>query len=327
MNKIVRGNPGNNIEIKEAEDRYQLVLPCDVKDFRQFVSGLLGKPQEERGSVDGCFHAEPKDISNIFHLVNQRVTRQNEGSLIHFSVKVLYDNGTSVTHNTVEHFESYYPTSQTTPKEVVLSFTYLIKFQNKEVPEKQEIEVIISINEHRLHESDAWLSGGLFEYRINHTDRTWSSDIANVLKNHATTFMDKHSSLWKWIKRHDDEVFEYTFWIVLFGFSSYWYISTRETFFLQPRNELDVQRFLEHIVTFGYVGLSLIAFTKIIEKIAAYRFFIRKSSFITLVDKDYERMKKQRARDFRIMLAYIFAWFVNVSAGVVASYIYASTLS
>lgn len=303
------------------------MLPCDVKDFRQFVSGLLGKPQEELGRSDGHFHVEPKDISNIFHLVNQRVAQQNEGSLIHLSITVLYDNGTSITHNSVEQFESYYPTSQTVPKEVVLSFTYLIKFQTKDAPEKQEIEVVLSTDDNRLHQSDAWLAGGLFEYRIHHTDRTWSSDIANVLSNHSSTFMDKQSAFTKWVKRHTDEIFEITFWIVLASFSTYWYLSTKNTFFSDNATSLNALMLTEHLVTISFLGIVLVTFLKVVEKVAEYTFYIRTTSFITLIDRDYETMKKKKATDFNKKAICCIAWVLNVIAGIAATAIYNATLS
>ncbi len=58
MKDILPEGEKGKVEVHQAEEQYQLVLPCDVKDFKQFVSGLLGKPQEERGRVIGGFHVE-----------------------------------------------------------------------------------------------------------------------------------------------------------------------------------------------------------------------------------------------------------------------------
>lgn len=325
MNELIDENDDGKLEVQTSEEKYQIVLPCDVKDFRTFVSGLLGKPQLEKGKIEGSFHVEPKHISNIFHLINQRVTQQNDGSIIHFSIEVLYDNGTSVSHNNTAHFESYYPTSDTHPIEIVLSFTYLIKFKNKEAPEKQEITVVISSDRDRLHSSEAWLAGGLFEYRISHTDKTWSSDIANVLKNHASNFIDEHKGIIKFLTRYDDDIFEYTFWIVLLGYCTYWYNSVKSKFFSETETNLDLSNLAEHTINFAYIFFTLIVFTKIIEKIAAYRFFIRRMSFITLIDKDYDKMRKAKSKSWWKMTGYFVSLLLNVCAGVVASYIYGIT--
>ena len=322
MTDIVNGEFSDRVEVKNSEEQYQLILPCDVKDFSQFVSGLLGKPQEEKGKVIGDFQVEPKNISNIFHLINQRVVHQNDGSLMNFTIEVLYDNGTSITHKDVTTFESFYPTSDATPKEIVISFTYLIKFKNKIAPEKQDIEVVISTEQNRLRGTGAWISGGVFEYRINHTDRTWSADIANVLKNHADNFVNKTTWFMKFIARNDDDIFEYVFWAVIFCFCTYWYGSINSLYFNENTSLFENKVFLQHMVNFVYVLISLVVFTKIIEKIAAFRFFVRKLSFITLVDKDYEKMNKKKSGIFWRMLGYFLSLLLNIGAGIVASYVY-----
>lgn len=326
MDSVIEKKPFTIVH-QQVEDQYQLVLPCDTKDFNQFISSLLGKPQEERRTIEGCFHVQPKDISNIYHLINQRVTQQNEGALAYLGIKVLYCNGTSITHKSVESFESYYPTSNTTPTEVVMSFTYLIKFQNKQTPEKQEVEVVFSVDERRLHETTAWMAGGIFEYRILNTDRTWSADIANVLTNHSSSFIDKHSGFWKWIRRNNGEVFEYTFWAVLFGFCSYLFFTTMELFFTEGAGHFNYVLFSKHVITIAYLSISLVAFLKIIEKFATYSLYIRKRSFITLIDKDYDEMKKKQKKDFETLALFVGAWLLNVSSGIAASIIYSGTLS
>lgn len=327
MKDITNMNDAGRMELHHSNEKYQLILPCEVKDFTEFISNLLGKPQEEKGKIEGDFHVEPKYISNIYHLINQRVTQQNDGSLINFTIAVLYDNGTSILHKNVNDFESYYPTSDTTPIEIVISFTYLIKFSNKSVPEKQEIEVIISTEDDRLHRNGAWISGGLIEYRINHTDRTWASDISNVIKNHASNFVNKTSWFTKMMAQYDDDVFEYSFWLILFSFCSYWYFSTKSLFFSDAEKSININIFYDHILTFSYILCSLVVFIKIISKVAEYKFFIRKSSYITLIDKDYDKMQKRKRKLFVRMTGYITAFILNVTAGFFASYIYAGTIS
>lgn len=323
MSDLIHGSSVEKIE----DEQYQLILPCDVKDFNHFVSGLLGKPQEEKGKVTGCFHVEPKDITNIYHLITQRVNQQNDGSLAHFSIEVLYDNGTSITHNDIKQFESYYPTSKTTPKEVVISFTYVLEFKNKTIPEKQNIEVVISLDDDRLHQTDAWIAGGVFEYSIKHTDRTWASDISNVLENHATNFMYKYSGFMKWIRRYEDDVFEYIFLLVMFGFCSYWYFTTKDIFFSETSGAFAQAPYYEHWLNFGYIALSLATFIKIVEKIACYRFYVRRPSFITLIDKDYDFMVNKNKKNRNKMFAYVASLITNIAAGVAASYFYANTLA
>lgn len=323
MSDLVHGSSVERID----DEQYQLVLPCDVKDFGQFVSSLLGKPQEEKGKIAGCFHIEPKDVSNIYHLINQRINQQNEGSLINFSIAVLYDNGSAIVHNDVEQFESYYPTSKTIPTEVLITLEYLLKFKNKNTPEKQSIEIVISLDDDRLHNSDAWRAGGVFTYAIKHTDRTWAADIANVLENHASNFIVEFSGFMKWVKRYEDELYGALSWLVLFSFFSFWFVSSKNLFFSDVSSQFNQHAFNEHWLNFGYILFSLFAFQTIIQKFIEYRGFIRKSSFITLVDKDYEHMNIERKKDRFKIFVYFGTLITNVAAGVIASLVYTNTLA
>ncbi|HDY8206681.1 TPA: hypothetical protein RQL25_004395 [Vibrio vulnificus] len=325
MNNLIERENGK-AEVLGENEQYQLVLPCDVKDFRSFVSSLLGKPQEERGAIEGTFHAEVKDISNIFYLIDQRITEQNDSSLVNFSLKVLYDNGTSVVHNKIEQFELYFPTSDTSPVEVVLTLSYLIKFQTAKTPEKQDVDVVISLDEHRLHKNKAWFSGGIFEYSIKHTNRTWAADIANMLKNHSSTFMNKKTGVLKFLDEYGHELFDYSFWLVLFGFFSYWFFDTKEMFFGIETSDISVAKMAEHVFTFMYLSIVLCAVLKLTEHIARNRFFIKFTSYITLIDKDYKKMEKQKKKEERKTFGFLVAFAFNIISGVLASVLY-STLS
>ncbi|WP_063658931.1 hypothetical protein [Aliivibrio fischeri] len=321
MNNLVEKET-EMVEVLDDNEKYQLVLPCDVKDFRTFISSLLGKPQEERGAIEGTFHAEIKDISNIYHLIDQRVTQQNDSSLVNFSLKVLYDNGTSIVHNKIEQFESYFPTSNTTPVEIILTLSYLIKFQTSKTPEKQEVEVVISLDDDRLRKYKAWFSGGVFEYSIKHTNRTWASDIANVLKNHSTNFMKKKTRFLKLLDKYGHEAFDYSFWIMIFIFSTFWFFDTKSIFFGVESKKITIEMISEHILNFIYLLIVLCSSLKLTEYIAINRFFIRFSSYITLIDKDYKKMEENQKKDRRKTLGFFISFLLNILSGVLASILY-----
>src|SRR5258708_6738933 len=86
---------------------YSVVLPCAPEDFTEFVSGLLGKAQTIEKVFAGAFEINADDIVNTFHLVNQRVHQQNEASLVQFTVRIVYDDDSSVLLNSLEDFVHY----------------------------------------------------------------------------------------------------------------------------------------------------------------------------------------------------------------------------
>jgi hypothetical protein len=80
---------------------YAFILPCKPEDFRDFVGGLLGRPQTITGIFFGPFEVNKSDIENFHHLVVQRVGQQNEGTLVQFTVSIVYDDESSVLLNSL----------------------------------------------------------------------------------------------------------------------------------------------------------------------------------------------------------------------------------
>ncbi len=64
------------------------MLPCTKEDFQEFIAGLLGKSQTIEAAVGGTFDVSKDDLVSLYHLVHQRVSQQNDGSLVQFSVQI-----------------------------------------------------------------------------------------------------------------------------------------------------------------------------------------------------------------------------------------------
>ena len=180
---------------------YGVVLPCEMKQFGEFVSGLLGKPQTIEKRIKGIFEITRQDVVNTFHLVNQRINQQNNASLVQFTVKILYDDDSSILLNSLADYEHYTEIKAISSTRVELSWTYLIQFRNKRVPEKQEINLSFA--------SDGLC--GLYGpaqifLRVHHTDRTWGVDIESLLTGHVKTLFKNQAEIEKFINRHSDTI-------------------------------------------------------------------------------------------------------------------------
>ena len=86
---------------------YAVLLPCTPDEFREFLSGLLGKPQTIEKSIYGVFEVPHDAVANTFHLVDQRIDQQNEATLIQFTVWIEYDDNSSVLLNSLQDFLTY----------------------------------------------------------------------------------------------------------------------------------------------------------------------------------------------------------------------------
>ena len=181
--------PANEI-IEKKSGNVSIALPCEPEDLKNFISGLLGKPQIIQKFFDFPFEVRKSDISDIFHLLDQRIHQQNKATLLQFTVKILYDDDSSVTINSIEEFMIYNEVRPLESREVTISWVYLIRFQQKDIPERQQIDLTYRAGRGKLvtiedgfgiHRLKQILGPATINLRIAHTDRTWGIDIESLI--------------------------------------------------------------------------------------------------------------------------------------------------
>ena len=118
-----------------------VVLPCGPEEFREFISGLLGKPQTINKGFRGSFEIQKQDIENLHHLIIQRVTQQNEATLIQFTARIIFDDHSSVLLNSLSDFLHYNEVRPISSTDVHLTWSFLVRFLDRDAPEKQDIEI------------------------------------------------------------------------------------------------------------------------------------------------------------------------------------------
>lgn len=205
------------------------------------------------------------------------------------------------------------------PVGISIDFIYLIKFQGKDVPEKQEIHVSIETDmEHGHHRVKRWFRSGIFMFRILHTERTWAADISGLLKGHATSIIKKPSKLINFIIENDSELITYlsiaVFLIVVACWSSHT-ISIIDN----PIASFSLEKYW--VKTFTIFTL-LIGVLLSISHFIQYHITLRPSSTILLTEKDSLKETKASSKYLWVWVAYISGLILNVASGVLATYLY-----
>ena len=175
-----------------APGDYRIMLPCAPEDFAAFVSSLLGKPQTISGWIGGHFEIKRNDIENIYYLLTQRVSQQNQGQLVQFSIEILYDDDTKVALNSFFDLNHYAEIQKKNSIAANLTFVFVIQFADRKYPEKQQIDITFRSNRAKGQSSREDIVLDMteklgFEYQIKHTARTWGVDIESLLQNHLTS--------------------------------------------------------------------------------------------------------------------------------------------
>ena len=110
------------------------------------------------------------------------------------------------------------------PTKVELIWEYLIKFNDKNIPEKQQINVFISTNNDRDSRFISFRSrGGTFILTIQYTARTWATDIDSMLTKYISSTIkssvNRNQNKWKSIIFNNSERVGWIGGIVFFLFS------------------------------------------------------------------------------------------------------------
>lgn len=176
----------------DREQRTAVILPCSPDQFSQFIASLLGRPQELTGLRQGQFLADKAEAIQLYDLITQRVLQQHGVHPLQFTVRVKFDNGTSVLLNSVEEFNAYHEVRSVRSLGMLLTWTFLVSFPGKASPEKQEIEFGYMSELRGFVEMDGELvhgGEGFVHYRIRHTARTWGADIEALLAHYMDTLI------------------------------------------------------------------------------------------------------------------------------------------
>lgn len=200
------GNP-----IDPVANKMQIVLPCDPKDFGDFISSLLGKPQTIEKVFRLPYQLDRSKVSDVFQLVEQRINQQNEAALVQFTVRIIYDDDSTVLLNSIQEFQIYKEVRPLASVGVILSWTYLIKFKNKKAPEKQQIDLAFRSNirgESNIFEDGVdvikirrFLPPSSISLHISHTDRTWGTDIESLLTGYVRTLKIEENRIKRLIRK------------------------------------------------------------------------------------------------------------------------------
>jgi hypothetical protein len=164
---------------KSAND--SLTLHLKNVEFAEFLSSLLGRPQKIERTCNFNYVIDREGIANTYAIVDQRV-RQNGAKTIEFTASIAFSDNSLVEFKTIEDLECYREIRSATTVEVRLSWAFLIKFPDKNIPEKQSIDIAFFADHGTYYCRD-------IHYAIGHTNRSWGEDVDSLLKGHVSSYL------------------------------------------------------------------------------------------------------------------------------------------
>ncbi|PVH26307.1 hypothetical protein [Sphingobacterium corticibacter] len=184
-----------------------LALPFDESQFAEFVKGLLGTPQTITKNLFGEFDLDLSELQNIHYLINQRVRQQNGGKFLQLKSQIYFNDDSSIILSSFEELSTYNEVKKVVSIAIRMTWSYLIQFPDKDVPERQEIEILFVCNFNEYEGRDnliALMSPrrniASIHIRIEHTARTWGADMETLLTNYLQGLFRKENSFRRFMR-------------------------------------------------------------------------------------------------------------------------------
>ncbi|MBQ0343646.1 hypothetical protein J9236_20795, partial [Providencia rettgeri] len=128
-------------------EKEALSLQIKKEHLAPFMERVLGKEQSVRKGFHGSFVLDKNWLNNLYYLINQRIISQHKANLVGFYFKINLTGGYERVLNTIEQFLSF---NEILSEEVIgieFSLKYLVFFGEKDTPEIQSINLIVTKKE------------------------------------------------------------------------------------------------------------------------------------------------------------------------------------
>ncbi len=194
----------SDITVRESEeDKNALVLTISKESFGEFIRDLISEQRRIRRDIKASYTLGRPDLLDLIALINQRVNLQNQIVLSTFSIGVAYRDGYRQGFESLEAFNASRDARQSEVCGVLFLLTYVVKFPNREKPEKQEVSVFIrnirafeqSVTS---RESFSWLpvfefadETGAAQIVLEYTDISWGYDLENLVSQYLLAKMSR----------------------------------------------------------------------------------------------------------------------------------------
>lgn len=340
------------IEISHNSEKLQ--IDSDPEKVGQFISSLLGKPQKIKRKIEGVFDIDKSHITSIIDTITQRISMQNNGRIVSFRAEVFFDDNFVRAVDSIEAFKHVEETKKLRSLAVDVSISFLIKFPSKPTPEKQTINIIFSENNSAyfipyMAIKTKFTNIGSIYYEIENTERTWADDIDNLLRNECHELVEEETFFIK----HQKKIINGCGIIsaVFLLFFPVYFIDKAKTIIKTQTSELikntptifdNINESIEYKINLlinlhdlstrspNNFGVQYVPFLLIAIFIIAYFSDLsekRKKSYITIGETSKSYREKSKKKDSFFKTKLLFAFFANIFAGIVASYIFSSYFS
>lgn len=314
------------MDIEKKEYSGALSLPFTDEQFRDFIVSLLGKPQTITKRFEGFYTIDKQTLINLYEIVTQRIFQQNEAKEIQFLTTVYYDDNSSTTLTGFDHLVHYNEKLPLISIAAHLTWQFLVKFKDKNIWEKQEINLsIITTTDNDVQididDSAYGMHDNYIVFKVKHTARSFGADIEAMFSKQLERIVKKPSKFLNLITFNFDErpriVFLILMTISFFGAM----ISTI------GKDFSTIPLFAEHSYNLLFLILGTSLFAILISYILGNLYIFRAPSFLLLTPSAESDMKKRNNKYRRHYITYVTTLILSIITGIISNYIFYKMIS
>lgn len=338
-------------DTRRSAEPHSVVLPVSNEQFREFIKGLLGRPQALSKPIEGSFDVDRIQIRQVNELLHQRIQEQNDACLAQFEATLSLSDNENKEFQTLEDLLSYNAPRKVSSGALSLTWDYLVKFQDKGAYEKQRIQIrfrtdayLRTLPNERGDAFASLLSAGLFSLlprtsiRVEYTARSWGEDIESLLTRYLESITNRPAGFSRFVIRNSGKVAfslaALVYASVIYGcFIATWNLSqsgvARVTQTINEGSTTDMLATLlmlhaegiwtSHILLISVILVVAMPFTVALASWTYASSIQPKPSFLRLTAED-DNLRSEMLRKYdRRIRRYILSLAANVIAGVLAN--------
>jgi hypothetical protein len=173
-------------------------LNLSHEQFSEILLEFLGRKETLKYEADTQFLLRHNDIEQFHHLIDQKIAKEKDIHVHHFSMQVEYNDGTTREVNGIEAVTKFNETRDVIPVSVTMLWNILVTFPNAQSVENQRIALSFLTDEESLRGFD-FVPKGYYKGRIilliQHTNQAWGIEILNLLKDKISQVTTKEQFL------------------------------------------------------------------------------------------------------------------------------------
>lgn len=183
-----------------GSDDDSVIISIPKERFGDFLYDLVSSKRSLSRQFDHIFNINKSHIDSIFHIIDHRIKEQNTAQLVSFDITVRYQDGSRRRYETLEMFMSMNDKFQSASENIIMNLSYLVKFNENNVPMKQDIAILVATNTPKPSISGRFKReilgifpikySGAIDIEIKSNSFTWADDIISHVKNYLDGLFD-----------------------------------------------------------------------------------------------------------------------------------------